>query len=544
MSDTSNLLSQFYVKIGGQNGTEQFMHDLVSVTIDSSLYQPDMAVVTLHDDKVYWVDAAHLDMGKTVEIAAKAGQGEQSLFDGEIVEVEPVYDQSAHNVVFRAFDRMHRLLRGKHSRTFNNMTDEDIVRKIAGEVGLQVKMEPTSPAHDHVYQHNQTNLEFLRHRADRIGRVLYVRGKTLHCERPHVAGSPVKLEWGKTCSTFSARLSTHGQVDEVLVRGWNPDTKKEIVGRAQKGDGAPKIGESRSGGEVAHQAYSIATQEFVLDTPIDTQEEAQNIAKARLDELTRDFVHAEGSCGGNPAIIPGASVEISGVGDRFGGTYLVTEATHRFSAKESYATHFEVSRHPETISSILRPQQHSAPMQGMFIGVVTDNQDPKDQGRVKVKYPAISGEHASAWARLVVPGGGADRGVQFLPEVNDEVFVAFEQGDIHFPYILGGLWNGQDAPPKKSGDVIGGGKVQKRIIRSRTGHTITLDDSDGGGGITIEDKNGNKIALDTGSNTLTIEVKGSAKVKAQAGLSLETDGNLSLKASGQVEIKGAIINLN
>ena len=163
-----------------------------------------------------------------------------------------------------------------------------------------------------------------------------------------------------------------------------------------------------------------------------------------------------------------------------------------------------------------------------MIGIVTDNQDPDGWGRVKVKYPWLSGEHASDWARMVAIGAGPQRGIQFLPEINDEVLVGFEMGDVHHPYVIGGLWNGQDAPPKKNSEVVSNGRVQQRIIRSRTGHTIVLDDSDSSSSISIADKNGNKIVLDSKSNHVLIE----------------TQGDLTLQAGGQVNIKGAVINLN
>jgi uncharacterized protein involved in type VI secretion and phage assembly len=179
-----------------------------------------------------------------------------------------------------------------------------------------------------------------------------------------------------------------------------------------------------------------------------------------------------------------------------------------------------------------------------LVGIVTDNKDPDGQGRVKVKYPSLSADHASDWARLVSPGAGAERGLEFIPEINDEVLVGFELGDVHCPYVLGGLWNGRDAPPKKSDGLISSGKVQQRIIRSRTGHVITLDDADSGGGITIQDKGGNKIVLDAQSDALTIEVKGNASIKSQGDLTVEAQGNLTLKAAGQVEIKGMGVKLD
>ncbi|MGI8856583.1 MAG: VgrG-related protein [Thermomicrobiales bacterium] len=537
MADTAHLLSQFYVKIDGQNASEEFMHDLTEVRVENSLHLPDVATLVLHDAHLHWVDFAGLAPGKTVQISAKSGQKEQPVFDGEIVELEPEFSPSMPLVVVRAFDRLHRLARGRFVRSYLNVSDADLVRKIGQEVGLQVAMDATSQVHAYVLQNNQTNLEFLRGRAAALGYTLFVQGKTLHCEPPRADGQPVPLEWGATLSAFTPRMTTTGQVDDVTVRGWDPATKREIVGRAQKGHGAPSVGEAKSGGELAHSAFNLPAQGLVTNRPVRNQATADQLAQAHADHAAARFIEAEGATGGNPAIIAGASVHVSAVGDRFSGTYLVTSAVHLFNAKEGYTTQFNVSgHHPATLFNLLSPARDDPPMAGMMIGLVTDNQDPDGQGRVKVKFPALSSDHASTWAPVVVPGGGAERGIEFLPEVNDEVLVAFEQGDVHHPFVLGGLWNGVDGPPERSDSIITNGRVQKRIIRSRTGHTIILDDSDGGGGITIQDKNGNKIVLDTASNALTIDVKGNASVKAQ--------GNLSLEAQGQVTIKGAIINLN
>ena len=84
---------------------------------------------------------------------------------------------------------------------------------------------------------------------------------------------------------------------------------------------------------------------------------------------------------------------------------------------------------------------------GMVIGIVTNNQDPDKLGRVKVRFPWLSDEDESQWARMLTPMAGDNRGMYFIPEVDDEVLVAFEQGDMRFPYILGALWNGEDKPP-------------------------------------------------------------------------------------------------
>jgi len=194
---------------------------------------------------------------------------------------------------------------------------------------------------------------------------------------------------------------------------------------------------------------------------------------------------------------------------------------------------------------------------GVVVAVVTNNQDPDGVGRVKLRFPWLSDTDESQWARIAAPMAGKDRGAYFLPEVDDEVLVAFEQGDIHYPYVLGALWNSVDTPPASNGD----GKNNLRVLKSRSGHIVKLNDEDGKETVEIVDKTGkNSIVIDTAGNTVTITsdkditlkaangtitldaqkiaVKSSADAKVEAG------GGMDVKASGTLNIKGATVNIN
>jgi phage protein D len=553
MPENQNLLSQLYIKIDGADVSDDFMSDLLEVTVENSLHLPDVATIVLHDTRLHWIDDGSLMPGKSVQISAKTEKQAQPLFDGEIVEIEPEFDASTQQFVVRAFDRLHRLARGRHVRSFVNVSDADLVSKLAQEAGLQADASQATQVYPYVFQNNETNLEFLQNRAAALGFLLYVRDKTLHCEPLKTGGSPVELEWGVTLHEFRPRLTTLGQLNSVTARGWDPASKQEVVGQAQNGQGAPQVGQQQNGGALAQHAFQVTAEALVADRPLRVQAVADQLAQAVADRAAGRFIEAEGACNGNPTLVAGATAQIQAVGTRFGGAYFVTSTLHTYSARQGYLTRFSITGyHPATLFNLLtRPAEErpDAPA-GLVIGVVTDNQDPQGSGRVKVKYPWLSGEHASDWARVVVPGGGDQRGIEFLPEVNDEVLVGFEMGDIHYPYVLGGLWNGKDAPP--DGQVSSGGKIQKRIIRSRAGHTLTLDDSDGGGGITIADKNGNQLVLDSGSNALQITVKGDISLKAQGNLTLQAQGQLQIKGmgitidggAGNVTVKGTTINLN
>ncbi len=208
---------------------------------------------------------------------------------------------------------------------------------------------------------------------------------------------------------------------------------------------------------------------------------------------------------------------------------------------------------------------------GVVAGIVINNKDPEKLGRVKVKIPRISGEEESNWARIVTFMGGKERGAFFLPEVDDEVIVAFEYGDINMPYIIGSLWNGKDKPPEQNAN----GKNDIRVIKSRSGHIIKLDDTENNEKIEIVDKAGkNKMIIDTKNNKISInsdkdielsapngkviinardvEVSSTAstKIKASSDMDLKASGNmkldgamLDLKASANVNLSGAIVDL-
>ena len=555
MADAPTLLEHVYVAVDGLDATvaQELMGDLLEATVESSLHLPDVATLVLHDTRLRWIDDARLEPGKGLRISAKAAEGEHQIFDGEIVELEPDFGAGAQRLVLRAFDRMHRLSRGRGVRSFVNVTDGDLVRKIAQELGLRAEVGSTSQVHDYVFQNNETNLEFLRGRAAALGYLLFADGTTLHFAPPAADDSPVEVRWGETLLEFRPRMTTVSQVTGATVRGWDPATRQEIVGQARDGRGAPSIGERRAGGQLAGSAFNLEAPHLTADRPVRTQAEADRRAQAVADRHACRFVEADGACRGNSKVVAGSSVRVVNVGDRFTGTYLVTGARHAFGTAEGYVTHFSISgQQASTLLGLLAPEPAAGSATGLVIGIVTDNDDPEGLGRVKLKYPWLSPDHASHWARVAVPGGGADRGMQFLPEINDEVLVGFELGDVHYPYVIGGLWNGRDKPPGEKSKVVSGGKVEQRVIRSRTGHTITLDDSAGAPGITIEDRNGNVLTLDSSANALTVKTKGDITMEAKGSLTLKAQGSVSIKGmgvsidggAGTVNVKGTTINLN
>jgi uncharacterized protein involved in type VI secretion and phage assembly len=194
-------------------------------------------------------------------------------------------------------------------------------------------------------------------------------------------------------------------------------------------------------------------------------------------------------------------------------------------------------------------------VKGVAIALVTQNKDPDGLCRVKVRYPWHDKPRESYWARLAMPMAGKDRGLVLIPEVDDEVLVGFERGDLRFPYVLGALWNGAEKPPIANKD----GKNDKRILKSRKKHYLLFDDGDRGvvelahengavirftdDEIVLKDRQGNQLRVTSETGTMTIEANGQLSIKA-ATITIEASGALTVKAGATLSMRGAQVNIN
>lgn len=194
----------------------------------------------------------------------------------------------------------------------------------------------------------------------------------------------------------------------------------------------------------------------------------------------------------------------------------------------------------QTMQKLLNPGRSGTRFFGVMVGIVTNNVDPEGMGRIKVRFPWLSDNDESHWARVVSPMAGNGRGLYFLPEVDDEVLISFEQGLVEMPYVMGSLWNGVDQPPESNAN----GENNKRTIKSRSGHIIRLDDTDGAEKIEIIDKTGtNSIVFDTATNAITIKAEGNITMESTQGDVLIKGKNVAIEATQQNITNTAAVNI-
>jgi uncharacterized protein involved in type VI secretion and phage assembly len=295
-----------------------------------------------------------------------------------------------------------------------------------------------------------------------------------------------------------------------------------------------------------------------------TAEEAQALAESLAAQHGNAYITAEGVCRGDPSIHPGSKIEVRHLTKEFDGTYTLSQTTHLFKGARGYETHFTVSgRTPHRLVDLTTPAKRKGWGNSVVVGKVTQNQDPDKRGRVRVTYPTLSGDNEGWWARVVAPSAGKDRGLMMLPQVGDEVLLAFEHDDVHFPYVIGSLWNGKGTPGDlaqhdgsfvlqsdtfmnlKSKNTISI-KSEKDLtiqiegeINEKAKKDIKIETSDG----SISEKASKDFTVETTSGEVKIKGGTSVTVEAGADLEIKANGMLKIQASGAVQISGAQIML-
>lgn len=544
------------------------------MSVEESLHLPAMFMLVVHNSYLParsqdepWRNEKYFKIGDKLKLGFAASTTEASVFneeaedyliEGEITAIEVHFtNKSEAHIVVRGYDVSHRLHRGRYNRSFLDQTDSDIVRKIATEVGIKIgQVDNSGEPHEYVFQENQTNMEFLRERAARIGFELFIQDNKLNFRKPESKAS-LTLKWLRDIFSFSTRVTSAEQISAVEVRSWDYSQKKLISSTASSEKLVTETGNGK--GSSTSNEFNLNNKPpkiTVVDQPVFKPKEAEAMAQALCNELGGEFVYADAKAEGNPKIRVGQVINLEGMGDRYSGKYYVTETRH-FYSQRVYTTDFSVrGLRGGSLFTTLSSQVHLQPGQTLLVGIVTDNKDPKGWGRVKVKLPTLTEEHTSNWARVVGLGASDSRGFYCLPEVNDEVLVGFEHGDIHRPYIIGGVWNGKDATPETVDNTIQGGKVRLRTIKTRTGHTIEFVEEDGRGtkaGVYVTTAGGHKLHLNDSDGFVEIRTSGGHQIKmADRGMppstppaiSISSIGDLSLSAKGKLSLDASVVSLN
>ena len=559
---------RFRIKVDGNPLADVVDQSLVAAFVDDSVHLPDLFQLRFRDPSRTVIEEGGFKIGSSVDISmsSESVPGGEKLVTGEVTALEAEIDSGGTMTVVRGLDHSHRLCRGRVTQTYTDVTYSDVATAVARRSGLEVgRVDPSSVVHAHVSQGNMTDWQFVKGLAAEIGyETGCIDGKFQFRAPAESSGGPsegtlasddpLQLTLGTTLLRLRATVSSAEQVKEVRVRGWDMRQKKELVGSAPARTRSATLDV-----EPAELAAEFGNPDYVgVDTPYATQAEVDAAARALAEKLAGAFAELEGVARGNPRLRAGKAVSLGLMNKPFDGRYTLTTTRHVYDPKDGYTVWFTVSGQQERsllglATGAVEGSASRAAVQGVVPALVTDVNDPDDLARVKVKFPWLSDSYDSDWARTVQPGAGSRRGAVVLPEVNDEVLIAFEQGDIRRPYVLGGLHNGVDTPELGRDLVDAAGGVRRRGFISKKGHKLVfLDDDPKSGVLLATADDGLRLALKDTGTTIRITSRGQVEiegqtdvtVKAQGRMRLEAGAGLTIDGGPMVEVKGSVIKLN
>lgn len=333
----------FDIYVNGSKLSNDVKKYISQVSVQDMLDAPSsfnfqFQIVDLQKGKWQGIDLDMFSIGDSVDVYIGMDQP-TLLVSGAIDSLNVNFgDESTLDV--SGFSWLHKLTFGTNTYEFKNMSDSDIASTIARKENLTADVDSTDTVYEQVNQNNQSNFQFLLSRSKRIGYQLSATKKSLLFKQSaENQASATTLAFGVSLDQFSVSLNNLDEGSSVEVRGWDMLKKEPIVGNASQGDEDSKMGEDESGFSVASESSAIVVQ---TADPFDLGN-ASKLAKDKYNELLLDFMTGNGQCLGNTAIRAGRTIEISGVGETYGGKYYVNKATHTINS-QGYQTQFDVRK--------------------------------------------------------------------------------------------------------------------------------------------------------------------------------------------------------
>lgn len=544
----------FTVAIGGVDLTSQLASRLSGCWVELGVNLPAAFHLTLRDaNHLLTTDFPMIRLGSPVAVYAVADQqGEDTpLMTGTITGLETDYDGHTSTTVVRGLDHAFKMLRHRRTAGYKGMTATGIVSQLAAMDGVELgEVEPSGITYEQITQPNISDWQFVTELAERSGMIadfdnlglLRFRKAEPAAAGISVGAMPTVLDMKVNVRRCRTGITAADQVSEVEVRGWD-QAKKEPVRATKSGYEYPGLAIGYTPTQ-AVKAFGLAEQ-VETGTPYSSYAEVTQAAASLASDISASFAELEILAAGNPELVPGKAVTLKNAGEPFDGKYTVTTARHEFSAQNSYQTWITVSgRQVRNLYGLAaRGWASSSRIPGVVNGIVDDIDDPAQQGRVKVTFPWFDDDYKTQWARTLQFGGKGGGGV-ISPAVGDEVLVAFDRGDMDYPYVLGGLYSeSADKPSDHDVDLTTGGHLNRQSLVSRDNHRLELLDAADKKGVRLQ--SGDKaltVFLDQMQTEIQINSDGKVAITGKEKVAISSTGEVSVEAAS-VSIKAAKISL-
>lgn len=474
--------------------------------------------------------------GNEVEILAGYQNENESIFKGIVTKQALRVRSQRLELEVACKDKAVRMTEVRRSRQFLDQKDSDLILAILQENELTGEIADTGVTHPEMVQYHCTDWDFINCRLEASGLVCVTTDGSVNGVKPELAPEPVAtLVFGGNIYEFDAEIDARSQYQSVAALGWDPAS--QAVAQADAADpGWTTVGNLAPD----DLAQAVGTQEFNLRHPgrLST-DELQSWADAALLRSRMAFVRGRARIQGFAPAMPGVTLTLDGLGDRFNGPVWISGVRHEISAGNWFSdVQFGLANtHHAEQYHVAAPAAGAllAAVSGLHTGVVTQlESDPDGEFRIRVKIPSVDPDGEGIWARIATLDAGDNRGTFFLPEVDDEVLVGFLNDDPRQPVVLGQLHSSAKAAPLEAADA----NPEKGYV-SRSGIKLLFNDDKVS--VTLETPAGNKFSMDEDSGEVTLaDSNGNKIVFSSSGIAIESAKDLTLKATGDLKLEGQV----
>jgi Rhs element Vgr protein len=534
-------------------------------------------------------DAETFVPGTEVTISAGYAGTETVIFDGIVVKHSIAIGADNHaRLVIECRDKAIAMTVGRKNANFVNVSDSDIISTLVGAYsGLSVTADSTTTTYKELVQYYCSDWDFMLARAEANGLLVIANAGAITVQAPQTSASPVlTVTYGTDLVEFDAELDARTQLSSVVGTSWDLASQAIVQQTA-----SPETLTGQGNLDAATLAKVIGLETYNLQSPAPLESTALE-AWAKGQQIKSGLARIRGTMRfqGSALAVPGAIIEVAGVGTRFNGNILATGVTHSLSKGNWFTkVEFGMASYWSTENDDVSGPLASAitpGITGLHLGVVMKlDADPEGQYKIQVSIPVLQAQSDGVWARLASFYASSGFGTFFIPEIGDEVILGYFNNDPSHPVVLGSLYSSTRKPAYElTADNFTKAFVtkslmkmvfddDKKIITLVTPGNNTIVISDDGKSILLQDQNSNKVELNSSGITLdspkdivinakggitisavnNIQIKSNADIQEQ-GLNIQHSANIGftakgaataeLSASGQTTIKGAMVMIN
>ena len=538
---------EFKIKVADKAVDREFLSSLSSIKLDQYVDRHHVLKIELHG------------LGAERDMSAFTGTEEFAGFLGETIslkmetdevwnEPQPITAMEFIGVVtdvayVNTIDAINAVVITAHSPTigmdgplkrtlFHDQTASDTINLVVSDHAITSgDIDSTSENIPYCVQYNESDFQFVMRLASQNGLFAYYNGSKFTVGKASTTSNDVELTFGEMLFEFKMGLGT--RTEKFASQAYDY-MKKEVY----DGETSGSLSTSLSGlPKLSHDASKSMYPNSSLVSGLNPDSQSsldQSIKRAREASVGR-MVNCTGRSR-DPRINIGCCVKIGGMPEEFYGPHWVKSVGHRY-IRGDYKNTFTCT----PLETAYPPKKYEQkPVTDIQSALVTNTDDPEQLGRVRVKLMWNSGGSASEpeiWLRVLTPHSGNERGFFCLPEIDDEVMVAFEHGDPDRPVVLGSLYNGKDKPPNKN---FNGAENDLKLFRTKSGNEISFKDIDGSEVICITQSCGNTITLSADGPKITVETDGDITMKGK-NITLETtSGDITLKSGGAIKAESSM----